>query len=164
MKSRIRLFCSIILFLTVIFPASAQTKVYGLELCNSVYNFLKKNGFNPETQSLVTSGENTFPYNISVTFNSPDSSTKENLVLIISQEDINDNQAELKETLSNLKNQNNNFNITVLFAYGEKQKIEKQDMIFGTQVFMESLNSNLEYSAVIFDFQDDCRNFVIKKV
>ena len=152
MKFRTRLFCSIILFLTVIFPASAQTKVYGLELCNSVYNFLKKNAFHPETQSLVTSGENTFPYNISVTFNSPDSSTKENLVIIIPQEDINDNQAELKETLSNLKNQNNNFNITVLFAYGEKQKIEKQDMIFGTQVFMESLNSNLEYTAVIFDF------------
>ena len=159
MKFRTRLFCSIILFLTVILPASAQTKAYGLELCNSVYNFLKKNGFNPETQSLVTSGENTFPYNISVKFNSVNYDEKENLILIIPQEDINENQEELKEVLSNLKNQKNNFNTTVLFAYGEKQKIEKQDMIYGTQVFIESLNSNLEYSAVIFDF-DGGRNSI----
>ncbi len=139
----------------VVAPLSAETKSYGLDLCNSVYTFLKKNGFSPETQSLITSGANTFPYNISIKFQSENPNEKENLVLIIPLEDINENQEDFKEILTNLSNQKNNFNIIILFAYGEKQKIEKQDMIFGTQVFMESLNSNLEYTAIIYDFQSE---------
>ncbi len=155
MKSGKKLLFIIIFLFTLAAAFSAEPKSYGLDLCNSVYTFLKSNGFSPETQSLVTSGANTFPYNISLKIPAENQDEKENLVLIIPLEDINNNQKEFKEILTNLGNQKNSFNIILLFAYGEKQKIEKQDMIYGTQVFMESLNSNLEYTAVLYDFESD---------
>ena len=160
MRFRTALLCSIILLLSALSPAfSQEKKVYGTELCNTVFEFLKKNGYSPSTQSLVASGENAFPYNINVKFPSSDEYA-ENLVLVFAQDDVIDNQDTIKFILSKLKTDSYSFNIIVLFAYGEKQKIEKQDMIFGTQVFVESLNSNLEYTALIFDLDAD-RNTVV---
>ncbi len=151
MKLRTVLLCSIIFLFSALCPAfSQEKKVYGTELCNTVYDFLKKNGYSPLTQSLVTTGENAFPYNISVKFTT-NNENAENLVFVFAQDDVIENQDTIKFILSKLKTSNYSFNSTVLFAYGEKQKIEKQDMIFGTQVFVESLNSNLEYTAFIFD-------------
>lgn len=156
MRFRNRFYCIFLLLILALEPVFAGETLYGTELCSSVFNFLKKNGFSPATQSLVTSGENAFPYNVSVNFPSKDGSEAENLIFIIPQEDVAENQTILKETLSALYNSrtDRNFNVIVLFAYGEKQKIEKPDMIFGTQVFLESLNSNLNYTAIIFDLNN----------
>lgn len=155
MKFRTALLCSIFLLFSALSPAfSQEKKVYGTELCNTVYDFLKKNGYSPSTQSLVATGENAFPYNISVRFNTNDEYA-ENLVFVFAQDDVIENQDAIKFILTKLKTSDYCFNTTVLFAYGEKQKIEKQDMIFGTQVFIEALNSNLEYTAFIFDLDAD---------
>ena len=156
MRLRKRFYCIFLLLLLALEPVFAGKTLYGTELCSSVYNFLKKNGFSPATQSLVTSGENAFPYNVIVTFPSNNGNEAENLIFIIPQEDVSENQNVLKETLSALYNSRTErtFNIIVLFAYGEKQKIEKPDMIFGTQVFIENLNSNHNYTAVILDLNN----------
>ena len=146
-----RLLCNILIFLFCT-TAFAQNKgPSGIELCNEVHSFLKKNGFSPSSQSLVVSGENTFPYNIIDTFSQEKNSSPENLLLVFFQEDVPQNQAIIKESLKRIKEANYPFTITALFAYGEKQKIEKADMIYGTNVFLESINSNLSYTAVIFD-------------
>ena len=139
------LFCSL---------ASAQNKrPSGIELCSEVHSFLKKNGFSPSSQSLVVSGENTFPYNIIVTFTPEQNTSPENLLLVFFQEDIPNNQKIVSEALKQIREAKYPFTITALFAYGEKQKIEKADMIYGTDVFISSLNTNLAYSAVIFDLE-----------
>ena len=154
MKTR-RILCYIMILLfsfTAFAQNSAQNKEpSGIELCNAVHSFLKKNGFSPESQSLVISGENTFPYNIIVRFTAEQNTSPENLLLVFFQEDVPENQKLIKEALSSLRQAQYPFSITVLFAYGEKQPLEKADMIYGTKVFLDSINTNLSYTAAIFD-------------
>ena len=61
-------FLSFLLFTTFLFPNEQHTKeqinLYGVELCDAVFNKLKAENLTPTTQSLVINGENTFPYNI----------------------------------------------------------------------------------------------------
>ena len=152
MKFR-RTLCNILilLFCTIV---SAQTKEpSGAQLCSQVHYFLKKNGFSPYSQNLIASGENIFPYNIIVTFSAEQNSTPENLLLVFFQEDVLKNQEIIKNTLKSIQEEHYPFTITALFAYGEKHKLEKNDMIYGTRVFLESLSSNLSYTAVIFDLE-----------
>ena len=154
MKTR-RILCYILIFLFCSI-ASAQNKgPSGIELCSEVHSFLKKNGFSPYSQSLVISGENTFPYNIIVTFPAEQKTSPENLLLVFFQEDVPDNKELIKQCLKEIREGKYPFTVTTLFAYGEKQKIEKPDMIYGTRVYLESLNTNLSYSAVILDLKSE---------
>ena len=154
MKIR-QILCSIIFFLTCSYAFAKDTRPAGIELCSEVHSFLKRNDFSPAAQSLVISGENAFPYNIIVTFTPEQNTSPENLILVFFQEDIPANQAIIKEALNKIRAANYPFTVTALFAYGEKQILEKADMIYGTEVFLESLNTNLSYSAVIFDLDCD---------
>ena len=154
MKIR-QILCSILFFLTCSYAFAKDTRPAGIELCSEVHSFLKRNDFSPAAQSLVISGENAFPYNIIVTFTPEQNTSPENLILVFFQEDIPANQAIIKEALNKIRAANYPFTVTALFAYGEKQILEKADMIYGTEVFLESLNTNLSYSAVIFDLDCD---------
>lgn len=154
MKIR-QILCSILFFLTCSYAFAKDTRPAGIELCSEVHSFLKRNDFSPAAQSLVVSGENTFPYNIIVTFTPEQNTSPENLILVFFQEDIPANQVIIKEALNKIRAANYPFTVTALFAYGEKQILEKADMIYGTEVFLESLNTNLSYSAVIFDLDCD---------
>lgn len=158
MKVR-HILCSILIFLFCALAYAKNSRLTGIELCNDVHSFLKKNGFSPSTQSLLASGENTFPYNIIVTFSPEQNTSPENLLLIFFQDDVPKNQEIIKDSLEAIKNANYPFTITALFAYGEKQKLVKADMIYGTKVFLESLNTNLYYSAIIFNLED-CKNTI----
>ena len=156
MRARFKLYCFLLLFFLFSVKVFGQTaQKTGLELSNSINTYLKKNGYTPYNQSLVTSGENTFPYNVSIKIKTEQTKEAENLVLIFFQDDVYERQEMMKELLAELSNTNYNFDITVLFAYGEKQIIEKQDMIFGTQVFIDSITSNLGYSAIIFNLEGE---------
>ena len=158
MKVR-HILCSILIFLFCALAYAKNSRLTGIELCNDVHSFLKKNGFSPSTQSLLASGENTFPYNIIVTFSPEQNTSPENLLLIFFQDDVPKNQEIIKDSLESIKTANYPFTITALFAYGEKQKLDKADMIYGTKVFLESLNTNLYYSAIIFNLED-CKNII----
>ena len=81
MKLR-RILCYILIFLFSTLVYAQNKEPAGIELCSEVHSFLKKNGFSPWTQNLVTSGENTFPYNIIVTFSSEQNTSPENLLLV----------------------------------------------------------------------------------
>ncbi len=156
MKLR-QILCSILIFLycSNAFAAGSTTtaKPAGIELCSEVHSFLKKNDFSPSAQSLVVSGENAFPYNIIVNFSPEQNTSPENLILVFFQEDIHENQDIIKDSLNKIRDANYPFTVTALFAYGEKQVLEKADMIYGTEVFLEGLNTNLSYTAVIFDLE-----------
>ena len=154
MKIR-QILCSILILLTSYFVAAKENKPVGIELSSEVHTFLRKNGFSPSTQSLVVSGENTFPYNIIVTFSPEQNTSPENLILVFFQEDIPENQEIILKALSQIREKEYPFTITTLFAYGEKQVLEKADMIYGTQIYLESLNTNLSHTAVIFDLESD---------
>ena len=158
MKIR-QILCSILIFLFCSLAYAKNSRLAGIELCSDVHSFLKKNGFSPSTQSLVASGENTFPYNIIVTFSPEQNTSPENLLLIFFQDDVPDNQEIIKESLEEIKKANYPFTVTALFAYGEKQKLDKADMIYGTKIFLESLNTNLYYAAYIFNL-GECKNTI----
>ena len=154
MKLR-RILCYILILFFFTFSYAQDKVLSGVELCGEVHSFLKKNGFSPSSQSLVISGENSFPYNILVTFQARQNSSPENLVFVFFQEDVLKNQELIKEALNRIRDAEYPFTVTALFSYGEKQKLEKADMIYGTQVFLESLNTNLTYTAVIFDLESE---------
>ena len=156
MKIR-HILCSILIFLFCSLAYAKNTSLAGIELCSSVHSFLKKNGFSPSTQSLLASGENTFPYNIIVTFSPEQNTSPDNLLLIFFQDDVPENQKLIKECLQSIKEAEYPFTVSALFAYGEKQKLQKADMIYGSQVYLESLNTNLSYTAIIFNLED-CEN------
>ena len=147
----------ILIFCTINMQVYGQeAQKTGLELSDSIYSFLKKNGYAPFNHTLVTSGENAFPYNVSIRFRSHETrSAHENLVLIFFQDDVISRQDMIKDILSEFSQKEYGFDITVLFAYGEKQKIEKQDMIFGTQVYIDSLTSNLGVTAIVFNLEGE---------
>lgn len=152
MKNRIRKLFLAFIFSLLSFSLYSQdnSNLRGIELSNSVFNFLKSNKFSPYTQNLVTSGENTFPYNILVDIPAH-TKTSTNLLLIFFQEDIVQNSLLLQKTFYFFKNTKFDFNITMLFSYGEKQKIERSGMIYGTEVYLKSINTNEDYTAIIFD-------------
>lgn len=158
MKVR-HILCSILILFFCSLAWAQDNRLAGIELCSNVHSFLKSNGFSPATQGLVLSGENTFPYNIIVTFSPEQNTSPDNLLLIFFQDDVPANQQIIKESLEAIKKANYPFTITALFAYGEKQKLEKADMIYGTRVFLESLNTNLLYTAIIFNLED-CNNTI----
>lgn len=119
-------------------------------LSNSVYKSLKKSGFSVKTQSLILSGENNFPYNILLEHKADEISGK-NLIILFYQEDFQKNSREITESLSQILAQKYDFNITVLFSYGDNQRIEKQGMVYGNRAFISSLNTNEDYTVIILD-------------
>lgn len=157
-----------IYFLQFIFSATSQefsssSQLRGLELSNNIYSFLKKEKFSPETQSLINNGNNTFPYNIFVTIkangqNNPQKINKNtqsphNLLIIFPQEQTLQHQNIILQTLNYTKQNIHNTNVIFLFSYGDKQTIEKQVMIYGSKVFVNSINTNEDYTALYFDFE-----------
>ncbi len=152
-----RIFCYILIFLFCSFSSAFAQKneLSGIELCSEVHSFLKKNGFSPSSQSLVVSGENTFPYNIIVTFTAEQNTSGENLLLVFFQEEVLENQEIITAALARIREAQYPFTVTVLFAYGEKQELERADMIYGTKVYIDSLNTNLSYTAVIFELEGE---------
>ena len=156
MKLRAKLFSIFFISLMLFSRTFANSNsLNGIELCDSINQSLKKSGFSLSTQSLVASGENYFPYNNLIKIKGQDENTSETLVFVFFQEDAANYSDLIKEVTKELTAKSYPFNITILLAYGEKQKIQKLDMIYGTQVFVESLNSNHNYTTIIFDFDND---------
>ena len=67
---------------------------------------------------------------------------------------LNSNRQMILKLLSELRIQNFDFNLFFLFTTGEKQYPEKRDMIFGSQVFLERLNSNEDYTVFFINLNE----------
>lgn len=152
-------FASVLLIVySLSFSLSAKTDdistLKGVNLSNEVFNFLKAEKHSPLTQALVTNGNNIFPYNVYLKFNAK-LNTEKNLLLIIPQEQMINNKTVVSDVLSFIRQLECDTNITVLFSYGDKQTVQKQIMIYGTEVFINTINTNEDYTAIILDLNNE---------
>lgn len=155
MKFRKNLLFLLLTFFVSISSLSANTNSEkGIDLCNSVFDFLNKNKFSPYAQNIITSGENTFPYNIIIDKNSNEKTNK-NLIIVFFQDDVLSNKINLIKILSYIKNASFNFNIKTIFVYGEKTSFQNENNISSIQVFLNTINSNEDYFTLIFDLNNE---------
>ncbi|MBR1640552.1 MAG: hypothetical protein IJ688_14355 [Treponema sp.] len=145
---------SMLIFLLLIFQLVGLPRLYSqTSMCSSLYSKLKKEGLKASTQNLILDGENSFPYNILLSFNSGNSGDEGSakLVLVFFQEDIEQNPQIIANTASFIQENEIGCDITILLAYGERQKIKKDGMIFGTEVFTDNLSSKEDNTVIICD-------------
>ena len=70
------------------------------------------------------------------------------------QKILQSNSQMILNILSKLRTQTFDFNLLFVFTTGEKQYPEKRDMVFGSQVFLESLNSNEDYTVFFINLNE----------
>ena len=163
-------FLTFLLFSTFLFPnekhATEQKNLYGVELCDAVFNKLKTENLSPTTQSLIISGENTFPYNIILNYkinqNSFDSISEnnKNLIIQLCMEDFFIAETSIIQLAKFIKENDFSYNISILFTYGDKQIVNKKNMIFGSEVFVNSLFATENSTAVLLNFDSQINKIV----
>lgn len=155
-KNILAVFVFLFCYYQNLFSANQEelSKLSGLNLCNTTYKYLEEANFSPLTQALINNGNNTFPYNIYLKIDSIKQNSN-NLLLIFQQEQAIFHQDLIVKTLNFIKDSQLNSNIIVLFSYGDNQIIEKETMIYGTEIFINSLNSNEDYTAIFFDLNNN---------
>lgn len=138
------------------FVFAAENSINGIQLCDNMFSFLKKNKINPQAQYLLSSGENSFPYNILISNSIEDS--EENLVLAFKMEQAFENQQLILDTITTLNFSNVSY--TILLSYGENNLQLTDNIICGSQVFIESLNTNKKSNVFIFDLNTRGNEFI----
>lgn len=162
----------LLFFLSISFTFAAnankveQTELYGIELCDTIFSKLKKEGFSPITQSLIVNGENSFPYNIILNYKNKDldfeknSDNNKNLIIQLCMEDFFVAESSIIKLIKFINENNFSYNISILFTYGDNQIINKKNMIFGSEVFIDSLFEAENSTAVLLNF-DSQNNKII---
>lgn len=159
---RAKLFFTLFFYLFFsIFLLNAQAT--GYELSTRVYNQFNHSKLNIRTQSLVTSSENQFPFNVFITFNSDrntrDFSSKQ-LLIVFDQAQSIKNIDLINTLLKSLQEADYNFPITVLFSYDDTPNVLKKDNLYGTKVYLNNSNINENTTALIVDL-NNTKNTII---
>ncbi|MBO4532367.1 MAG: hypothetical protein J5726_01525 [Treponema sp.] len=128
---------------------SQQSTLMGIDLCNSMFNYIEKNGFSPSVQSLVAGGTNSLPYNIIVKFSPKDTVSDNNFILFFYMEDAWQNKEHLVPVFEALSQQN--YNSTVVLSFGNRNAFDMENIIYGADVFVQSLDTNVQNNAVLMD-------------
>lgn len=154
MKIRIlKYFYFFVLFTALKISLFSQVFPKGTELCQQVFDFLDSEGFYPRTQSLLSSQNNDFPYNIYIDFKS-EKAQNSNLLVVFEMEDVLQNKELLKAYLIFLENTTEGSNTTVLFAYGENNSLSQNVKTYGTEIFIDNLFTNEKYTALYIKLSD----------
>lgn len=122
----------------------------GISLCDQVFSTLKKAKCKPGVQPLVSSGENEFPYNILLSTEKKDSNDQ--IIFTFNIEDAYKNLDLIIDLENQLKEKD--FNSTILLVYGNKQSFIRYPGINGTNVFINSLDTNQNNIAYNISFGD----------
>lgn len=131
------------------FGLFSQEALKGTALCDTMFSFLQKKGFNPQVQPLASGGINTLPYNIIVTFAPENTKTTDNFILIM---DINDSWNHKEQLELILKNLSESPLLSqTVFCYYSESPIPIEDIIYGADIFAQSLNTNQNNYAYIFN-------------
>ena len=152
MKPLTKSFFLIFLLLFVAMPLCAQNN------CSSLYAFLEKKGLHPQVQLLTASGTNNLPYNIIVNFSPKDTKSEHNLVLLFDLEQGYTNRETISTIFEDL--QNANFHSSVVFCYGSRLDLPRQNIIYGSEVYAQSLNSDGSNDVFIFNLDTE-KNAII---
>lgn len=147
---------TVALFLNIFIVFSIFSATNGVETSDFIFNQLKKKHFSPKSQNLISQGSNNFPYNIYLyfpaTIESENFEENENCgIYIFYQNQFENNETLLLNYLNALKNQESSFDTYVLFSFGDNPKIEETTNIYGSKVFLDSINAGQEIFAVFFD-------------
>ena len=158
----VKRFLSLIFYLiSSLFILNAQ--ISGYNLSTQVYQEFKDSKARIRTQNLVNSGENQFPFNVLVSFQSSIRTTSfssKHLLFVIDQEQALKHSDTIKTIISSLEQKNFDFSTTILFTYDDTPSVIKKDMILGTEVYLNNANVNENTTAVILNF-DTKKNEII---
>ena len=116
---------------------------------STLFAKLEKTGLKPQVQPLTAGGTNNLPYNIIVNFRPNDTKTENNLILLFDLEQGNKYFDYISAVFEELENCT--FNSTVVFCYGSRLDIPRDNIIYGSEVYADSLNSNGSNHVFIFN-------------
>lgn len=144
-------------FLSLLSETLLFANTSGYDVSNQVYNEFYEKNLKISTQNIVISGENQFPFNIITQFKSKnfqnDFFTKK-FLFVVDQEQSLKNPKLIKNLIEILKKSSYDFDIELLFSYGDNQKVLKQGMICGSQEFLNNSNINENTTVIILDFSN----------
>lgn len=118
-------------------------------ICSSLFAFLEKEGVHPQAQLLTAGGTNNLPYNIIVNFSPEDTKSDHNLVLLFDLEQGYTWRDTISSVFKELQNQN--YNSSVVFCYGSSLDIPRNNIIYGSEVYARSINSDGSNNIYIFN-------------
>ena len=127
-------------------PKAEELK--GTDLCGYVFSRLEKTGCHPLVQTLVSNGTNDLPYNIIVSFHPKDTKTDGNLILFFDMQDAASCMDIFPPLFDSISQKN--YDCSVVFGYGNRINIPRDNLINGAQVYASSLNSTARNSAFLF--------------
>ncbi len=133
-------------------------KLRGLSLCKNTENFLFSSGFTPQKSDLIKSGTNEFPYNIEVALpaaaekSAELSGNRRTLILAFTMEDALRFRNYVSVILSSLKKMQRDYDLVLLFSYGDFQSDNGGDRLCGTDIFAENIDAPDDCSAVSVSF------------
>lgn len=130
--------------------------------CGQLFDFLEKKGFEPQVQLLTAGGTNSLPYNIIVNFSPKDikkeTKTSQNLIILFNIDEVWDIRDNITSILQLLGEQN--YNSTVVFCYASRLNIPRENIIYGSEIFARSLNSDGNNHVYIFNLNSS-KNSII---
>ncbi len=139
-------------------PLCATGRKSGIELCDELYNILRKQNYNPQIQNIVSNGQNHFPYNIVIYNNNSIEKTNENLILFFNLEEICSQRKILFDVADKLKEEP--INSTIIISYSEYSIPQVENTIKGSECFISTLNSNANNFVYLINLSAEKNSFV----
>ena len=152
MKSFVKSLLMIFLLFFAALPLCAQN------LCSTLFSYLEKKGFQPQAQLLTAGGTNNLPYNIIVNFPSKTTKSEHNLILLFDLEQACNYKNEICQALDALNEQN--YSSSIVFCYGSRLELPRENIIYGSEVYANSLNSDGSNNVFIFNLSAE-KNAII---
>ena len=141
-----------------------ENEVFGNELSVSCESFLSENGFSPVQQMLSPTGQDSFAYNIILSFPetlAPEKSSdmdgkadirRNEVIFCFMQEDFLNHSAEILDFLTFLKNLERSWTATVVLSALDREEHIRSFSIKGTAVFASQIDDSDSCTALTISF------------
>ena len=136
----------------------AAISLYAQNVCSTFFTYLEKKGLQPQAQLLTAGGTNNLPYNIIVNFSPADTKSDHNMVLLFDLEEAYNNRDSISPVFELL--QEEAFNSSLVFCYSSRLDLPRDNIIYGAQVYANSLNSDGSNDVYIFNLSAE-KNAII---
>ena len=145
-----------------------EQKLHGFDLCQNFSDFLKPFNINFDIQPLIFSEQNEFPFNIKLSLPAdPIQYSKiyseknlTNLTLIFKIEEVYNYKTFFTLLLNKIKDEKRDFDLDIVFTYGDTQKKIISDQLKGTDVFIKSLQNQNEMASVCINFSENTTEII----
>ena len=143
--------------------AAALSAKTGYSQCMDILTGLIKKGFSPETQQIVTSGGNSFPFNIILRFpekpadgeRNSGEERRGNLIISFPSDDAERFPQTVYDTAAFLDSAELNFSAAIVITHGDSPPVKKRGLVSGTDAFINSLNPEDGYAVLRTEMQAD---------